>query len=761
MFDLLVTVFVPRDDFRFCAMKTENVTSADVATCVACKSQSVVDAKFCNSCGHALYEPCGSCEEPVMLTQKFCVSCGFDLVGHFQSRVAQNEERLAGAIAAAKAYDFDQSIQLLKMVASLKDHRFHEAAENAGKALVKVAAMKTSAEASATSAMAAAQKAARNADHAEVVRLLGKIPSVLLDEVSRKLVIASKAFTEEIGTLETEVRAAVEKRDWTLAGGLVGQLIDATQGKAEYQTLGERVSKKLLREAEKLFLSQRYTKAVDRLSSIPSSCHSAADDQLRERILNAQWLSAQFDAEPFATPTLGRLALRFAKEFPEDEAAQGLVQKLSQTLKQAARPSRMHLPPWKAERRAWIGGDAGLLSMPTCVAMNEQPAMRSAAGRCTVALGIGLQGLGKTRIGEFFTSKKKRKGLLGGLSRKKATGCWAVDIGSSTLKAVRMEWQDDKPVVTDSHYEEFPNPFCRTGHGKDIVAILAPIIEKLKEGKDFDDVPVYVNLPASLAITRFVRLPPVSDKQAKELMKVEIEHRIPIHSDDLVIVDHLAPRDEENEHGRAAVITAAKRSDVEARFELLEAIGLDCAGLQTDTIAIANFAAMEFANVWTVDERDATDSESGDDPAGKKKQKIKKAKKKIQSIYNNSDEKTPAVVIVDCGAQSTKVVIVSGESHWAWSIENAGEDLTTALARTTKTTHLEAEKLKRNPAEIASPHLQYQAVEQRQSELRSRLEKILRDAKSQNSRFDIVQTWCIGGGAFAHGWLRRTMLMED
>lgn len=744
-------------------MNAKVSTSSDAAVCVACKSANVIDAKFCKGCGHSLCEPCGNCEASVLLTEKFCVSCGFDLIANLKKRVAANDERLSGAIAAAKAYDFDQAIALLKMVAVLKDHRFREAADNAGKALAKVTAMKISAEASAAAAMAAAEKAAFNQDHAEVVRRLEKVPGALLNGASRKLLLASKAFSDEITSLETEVRAAVEKRDWSMAGGLIGQLIDATHGKAEYQSLGERVAKKLLKSAEKLFLEQNYEKAVDKLSSIPPSCNGIADDQLRERILNAQWLSAQFDAEPFATPMLGRLAVRFAKEFPDDVEAQGLVQKLSQTLKQSPRPPRMHLPSWKAHRHSWIGGQAGLFSMPTSVAASDPAAMRSAAGKFTVALGIGLQGLGKARIGEFYQSKKKKKGLLGGFSRKKNTGIWALDIGAASLKAVRMEWQDDKPVVTDCHYEEFPNPFCRTGHGKDAVAVLSPIIQKLKEEKGFDDVPVYVNLPASLAITRFVRLPPVSDKQAKELVKVEIEHRIPIHADDLAIIEHIAALDGDSLHGRAAVMTAAKRSDVDSRFELIEAIGLDCDGLQTDTVAIANFASLEFAGLWKLDEGDDDESEgvSSHDVTSQKKKKIKKSKKKIQALYNNAEEKTPAVAIIDCGASSTKVVIVSGETHWAWTIENGGEDLTSALARATKTTHGESEKLKKNPAEIASPHSQYQPIEQRQTEVRSRLQKIVQDAATQNSRFDIQESWCIGGGAFAHGWLRRTMLIEE
>ena len=742
-------------------MKTETAASFIATTCVACKSESTADAKFCNSCGHALYEPCGSCESLVLLTQKFCVSCGFDLVASLRAREANNDERLSGAIAAAKAYDFDQAVSLLEMVAKQKDHRFREAADSASKALTKVSAMKVSAENSAVTATAAAEQAAAANDHAEVVRVLSKIPGILLGDAARRLLSTSKRSLEQVGSLESDVRDAVAKRDWSMAGGLIAQLIDTDDRNQDYQTLGVRVSRKLVSEAEKLFLAQRYQRAVDKLGCIPPSCHSEADDSLRERILNAQWLSAQFDAEPFATPMLGRLAVRFAKEFPEDEGAQKLVKTLSATLKQSARPLRMHLPAWRASRQSWVGGEAGLLAVPTSIVAKDQPMMRSAAGRFTVAMGIGLQGLGKARFDEFYQSKKRKKGLLGGFSRKKKSGCWAVDIGSSSLKAVRMQWINEKPVVTDCFFQEFENPFCRVGQNHNIAKTLKPIIETLLAEKDFDDVPVYVNLPASLAITRFVRLPPVSDKQATELLRVEIGQRIPVPVEDLFIIDHISSLDEDSFHGRAAVMTAIKRSDVDNRFDLLDAIGLACDGLQADTIALANFAACEFADLWVPDDQNLDDTQAGDDVAEAKKKKLKKSKKKIQSLYDNNEEKTPAVAIIDCGAASTKIVIVSGETHWAWSIENGGEDLTTALARATKTTHAEAEKLKRNPAELPSPHSDYQLLEQRQIDVRSRLERMMQDAKNQNSRFQIQQSWCVGGGVFAHGWLRRTMLSQD
>ena len=82
------------------------------------------------------------------------------------------------------------------------------------------------------------------------------------------------------------------------------------------------------------------------------------------------------------------------------------------------------------------------------------------------------------------------------------------------------------------------------------------------------------------------------------------------------------------------------------------------------------------------------------------------------------------------------------------------------LAKSTKLTHQEAETIKRNVADIPLTVTQYSMVEKRLDECRSRLKMLLNDATKQNSRFDVIQTWCCGGGALTHQYVRRVMLKD-
>jgi Tfp pilus assembly PilM family ATPase len=251
-------------------------------------------------------------------------------------------------------------------------------------------------------------------------------------------------------------------------------------------------------------------------------------------------------------------------------------------------------------------------------------------------------------------------------------------------------------------------------------------------------------------VSRFVRLPPVKDKAALLLVQQEVDQKIPIESDELAIVRWIAELDEDELHGRPAVITAAKTNAIQERLDLLSQAGLNVSGLQADPVALTNFAAYEFAELWA-DHQEVAEIDDSDNDADAEDQPQ-------EDDSTELGPSSPTVAMVDCGASTTSLILVSGEAHWSWTIETGGEDLTSRLARSTKTKHSEAEQLKRNPAALTTPARQYKFIEDRQEELRSRLQTSLAEAIKQNPGFDVVQTWCFGGACLSHGWFRRMML---
>ena len=128
-------------------------------------------------------------------------------------------------------------------------------------------------------------------------------------------------------------------------------------------------------------------------------------------------------------------------------------------------------------------------------------------------------------------------------------------------------------MVADSFFEELEPPLCRTESGRNDAAIVKPVLEKLIEEKELNDVPVWANLSASQIVGRFVRLPPVTDKNARQLLEKEIEHRIPIAMNELAMVRWMDVMREEQIGGRPAIVFAARQQVIVQRLDLLELCG--------------------------------------------------------------------------------------------------------------------------------------------------------------------------------------------
>ncbi len=700
--------------------------------CGACTLHNLAEAKYCAGCGQSLYENCGACGKPVLLTQSFCGACGEDLEKAIQSRHRRHEEWMSDALRLAKQSEYERAIETLGKLVELTDYRFKDLAADAAKAIDKIVIIRDRAVAAVELATHQAIDAFEKGNHREIVGHLESVPANLLSEDARKLLARAQAFASEWSELETSLKSAIAEKNWGLVGKLIQRLLELEPHNSQYQKLAQQVAGKLLAESKKLLDAGQYDAAVDSLDALPEIVVNQEIQQLRELADNIHWLSEQFDCEPFASPMLGRLAVRLAKETPKDSRTQKLVQQLSHQLKQAPRPPRMHLPPWKGAAASWMGGEAGLLGLPTSIGHAGVPEFRAAAGRFNIAIGLAIQGLGKGRITEDFLIKKK--GLLS-FGKRKNKECWGLDIGTSAIKGVLIEESESGLEVVDVFLCELETPLTRRRADSNDRSVLLPAIEKFLEQKQSGETPIWVNLPANYTVNRFVRLPPVKDKEANSLLTQEIENKIPIPMNELVVARWIHHANREAVLGRPAIACTARRSIVTQRIDLIESCGLKIAGLQCDSIALANFGAFEFASLWS--EIDAETEGELD-------------------AYEEAISK--AVVLVDCGASSTNILLLSGEAHWCWTVEIGGEDLTSQIARATKLTNSEAEKLKRNPAALASPASQYHPVEIRLDELRARLSTVFADGMKQGTSFKSVQSWCMGGAVQAHQWIRRVML---
>ncbi|MCA9137693.1 MAG: hypothetical protein KDB00_13070 [Planctomycetales bacterium] len=696
--------------------------------CGACNAGNPAGGQFCASCGHALYEPCGECTKPVLLSQSFCGSCGADLLAAVAKRKVSMEAKIAEAISATKERNFDRAKELLAVVAREKDFRFSDVVGNAKVAQKKIESIAVQESASASDRIAAAQEAYECGDSVRVVELLGTLsPNLLTPEATSNLK-RSQTRLDQIADADKSLQEAFQKRDWAASGVIIDRMMELKPDDESISNLALKVGKKLISKAESLRESHKYGAAANLLECVPGNARNEAFSRLQGIVDRNVWLSGQFKDEPLATPTLGRLAKSWVEQSGGDPQATAMLNRISKRIREPKSTSRDLFPPLFGSCQSWVGGKVGVLAFPACIDAENEKQYRSLSGQFNVAIGLAMQGLGLGRIKEDFSPKK---GLLKRLSRKKTERCWGLDVGASGLKAVCLEAvENGNPKLVECYKLAFDAPMLRGGTDSSVDDVIREGVEKFLSEHDVETTPVWVSFPARELVSRFVKLPPVADKQANVLFDKEVETRIPLPLDEVCCVRWIAPYpdDEKTTIGRPAFVSAAKKQFVDRYLENLGEAGLTVAGLQATPLALINFASREFADLF--------EAEPGED---------------------HFETKLPTVALFDCGAEMTIVLLISGASCWFWSFESGGNEFTRLLSRATTTTHSEAEKLKRNPASLERPDVQFEMVEARIEEMHGRLQKVVSDVLKEYEEFEIQQTWACGGGSLTHGWIKRIL----
>lgn len=712
-----------------------NETIAVSSSCGACRHPNSGDAQFCVGCGHSLFEKCCQCGNAVSLKQKFCVSCGEDLAAWLESRLAEEEARLMDAVSAAKEKAYDRSLALLDRVSRNEDFRFQGLAEKATQAKGHVEKLRDRLAIELGERVRLAKEAAEREDHASVLKHLGNVPDHLLDDESRQLLRSTQAYADQMVALQEGLKQSLATKSYTLALGILEQLLELQPDNQKYIQLASQLGEKTVRRAEKLFSDQAYERALHSLDSIPVFSRPGSCDSLRKQVENALWFSQQFEHEPFATKTLGRLAMRYAKEFPQDLRARQFMKDLASGVKAKRSLPGDAFARLYGKTLSWLGGELGTLAQPQSIDVSEECRAQASDGTLAVAIGLSLQGLGQSRVTGNLIEKK---GLLAKLSFGKVRQAWGVDVGGSAVRAVlmRLNKGDPQPTIERVLTIELDTPTCRGaglrgGNANQLVEPLKQLVEEMGEA----DVPIWTNLPACQSIGHFCELPPIKGKNLQKLIDAEVKQRIPIDQEDLAIVTWCQPLDKELGMGRPLMMAAATKLVVQRHVDLLGSAGLKVHGLVPEPIALANFAAREFADLISPQASDADDT--GDETIS---------------------QSQPTVALVDVGASKTTLLLVSPVSIWFWTLEYGGEEATTVVAKETKLTKADAETRKRNLESFEQPGVVGLAIAEKQDALRARLVKLREEACKTFAHLDIQQTWCIGRGRLQHGFVRRVLL---
>ncbi len=237
-----------------------------------------------------------------------------------------------------------------------------------------------------------------------------------------------------------------------------------------------------------------------------------------------------------------------------------------------------------------------------------------------------------------------------------ARGVWAIDIGTTSLKALRLtEGAEGIEVIGFSHIEH-AHPLTSEGVGVDEKEqIISDTLQKFMEANDITKEDVGISIAGQNSFSRFIKLPPVEPKKIPEIVQFEAVQQIPFDINEVEWDWQLM--ENENSPDKEVGLFAIKNELISEVMDHFTKEKLRVSCVQIAPMAMYNFAYYDRPDV----------AQSGDQ----------------------------ATIVLDMGAENTTLVICTKDSVWQRSIRIGGNTFTQAIADTFKKNFTVAEKLKR------------------------------------------------------------------
>ncbi|MDR1270304.1 MAG: pilus assembly protein PilM [Planctomycetaceae bacterium] len=301
------------------------------------------------------------------------------------------------------------------------------------------------------------------------------------------------------------------------------------------------------------------------------------------------------------------------------------------------------------------------------------------------------------------------------MAKKKAV--WGIDIGNSSLKALRCQIADEPGKIEAVAFDFIEHSKILSQPGSEPAEILAETIKTFLSRNQTKGDRVAISVSGQNTISRFLKLPPVDPKKIPDIIKYEAKQWLPFDLDE--VIWSFQPIGTAGRSTTAVPVDSevgmfAMKRDIAKKTlspYLTNAINVDC--IQSSPLAIYNFAAFDQLSIQDIEDYDP-------------------------------DNPPDSLVILCIGTDATDVVITNGFSIWIRSIPIGGSVFTKALTKGLKLTFSKAEYLKRNAAAAQDSKAVFQAMKPVFNDMLSEVHRSLEYYQSLNRKVKFSKILAIG-----------------
>ena len=301
----------------------------------------------------------------------------------------------------------------------------------------------------------------------------------------------------------------------------------------------------------------------------------------------------------------------------------------------------------------------------------------------------------------------------------KTNAVWGIDIGQSSLKALRcVKGADDTIVAEGFDYIEYPKNLSAAD--ADPVEIVRDSLEQFLSRNDVVGDKVAISVPGQAGLSRFFKPPPVDARKLPNLVEFEVSQQIPFPIED-VIWDWQQLGGSKDEEGRVADaeigLFAMKRDAV---FRALQPF--DNAGVEVDFVQLSPLSIFNVVCRDQIDELPTAEEFDPEDPP-------------------------ESIVVLSMGTDTTDLIVTNGIKLWMRNIPIGGNHFTKQLSREMKLTQAKAEHLKRNAKMAENPKAVFQAMRPVFNDLVNEVQRSLTFFQSMDKSANISEVVLLGSAA--------------
>jgi type IV pilus assembly protein PilM len=709
--------------------------------CPQCRHENPPQRKYCARCGAALWEPCLQCGEPCAAGESYCGACGARLEDVAAEQVQRLQADFRTAAEMASAFRYEEAIALLAPVGNNDHPRLAKDAARARELMGQLAAERQGQRIAAEEACQHARQCLAAFDYDGAAGFIENVPLPLQDKEMRQLQTQIAERRRKIDVLSEELRNAVRQRRLLELPPRIELLLALKPDHAYGRGVAAQVQKKFLAAAKKMRAEHRYDQALRLLDQISVWADASDFQQLRREAAESAWLAWDLRNAPVVDDTLVAVAQRLRELAPDDARTTRLCNELQRRTRlakggQHQQPLQWAHPPEQTALGVpveWLAGFRRVTYAETL----DRSALLLHPGRFAIACGLALAGIKQASLRINVLSAQQR-GMLHRVKnlmrRKTARSAWGIDVGTSSLKAIKLAWNEAKQqaAIESALLIEHTKVLNHAVNQAEEEKLVGETLKAFLDREEIKTERVCVSLPGRMALSRQIDLPPVKSAKASKVVQFEAPHhfRIPLEqlAWDFQLLDDCADGDcgaeTSGERRCRALLIAAKRTTTQRFLDAFQRLDMPVDVLQTDFVALHNFLAHDYFAVPS-------------DPS--------------------SSDAYPVVLALDIGCDATNIVVSSPNSLWFRSCGVAGHSFTRALVKEFNLSIAQAEQQKRAPESAERLSDLYEALSPVFDDLLKEVQQSLATYAEARPDRPVQRAVGLGGGFSLHGLLRHLL----